>query len=242
MFEESNITNIAPLVPTADTSPAILSTRDLVKTYKVGRQKIQALSGISIDIRAGEFVAIVGASGGGKSTLLQLMGGLDKPTSGMVAIDGIEVNRMSDRKLSKFRNQTIGFIFQSFYLQPFLTLRRNIEVAAMPNRMKRSERNKRVETLAAQVGLAERLKHRPGELSGGQIQRVAIARALVNHPKILLADEPTGNLDSQNSRDIITLFQQIRQEFGTTIIIATHDQEIAAQADRIITVKDGGVV
>ncbi len=233
---------MAPLVPTADTSPAILSTRDLVKTYKVGRQKIQALSGISIDIRAGEFVAIVGASGGGKSTLLQLMGGLDKPTSGMVAIDGIEVNRMSDRKLSKFRNQTIGFIFQSFYLQPFLTLRRNIEVAAMPNRMKRSERNKRVETLAAQVGLAERLKHRPGELSGGQIQRVAIARALVNHPKILLADEPTGNLDSQNSRDIITLFQQIRQEFGTTIIIATHDQEIAAQADRIITVKDGGVV
>ena len=242
MFEESNITNIAPLVPTADTSPAILSTRDLVKTYKVGRQKIQALSGISIDIRAGEFVAIVGASGGGKSTLLQLMGGLDKPTSGMVAIDGIEVSRMSDRKLSKFRNQTIGFIFQSFYLQPFLTLRRNIEVAAMPNRMKRSERNKRVETLAAQVGLAERLKHRPGELSGGQIQRVAIARALVNHPKILLADEPTGNLDSQNSRDIIALFQQVRQEFGTTIIIATHDQEIAAQADRIITVKDGGVV
>ena len=241
MFEENDTLSAAPSL-TTDTPPVILSTRNLVKEYKVGRQKIHALNGVSLDIYAGELVAIVGASGGGKSTLLQLIGGLDKPTSGSVAIDGIELHKMSDRKLSKFRNQTIGFIFQSFYLQPFLTLRRNIEVAAMPNRMKRSERNKRIEALASQVGLSERLTHRPRELSGGQIQRAAIARALVNRPKIILADEPTGNLDSQNSQDIIALFQKIRQELGTTIIIATHDQEIAAQADRIITVKDGGIV
>ena len=241
MFEENDTLSAAPS-PTTGTPPAILSTRNLVKEYKVGRQKIHALNGVSLDIYAGELVAIVGASGGGKSTLLQLIGGLDKPTSGSIAIDGIELHKMSDRKLSKFRNQTIGFIFQSFYLQPFLTLRRNIEVAAMPNRMKRSERNKRIEALASQVGLSERLKHRPRELSGGQIQRAAIARALVNRPKIILADEPTGNLDSQNSQDIIALFQKIRQELGATIIIATHDQEIAAQADRVITVKDGGIV
>ena len=241
MFEENDTLSAAPSL-TTDTPPVILSTRSLVKEYKVGRQKIHALNGVSLDIYAGELVAIVGASGGGKSTLLQLIGGLDKPTSGSIAIDGIELHKMSDRKLSKFRNQTIGFIFQSFYLQPFLTLRRNIEVAAMPNRMKRSERNKRIEALVSQVGLSERLTHRPRELSGGQIQRAAIARALVNRPKIILADEPTGNLDSGNSQDIIALFQQIRQELGTTIIIATHDQEIAAQADRIITVKDGGIV
>ena len=146
---------------------------------------------------------------------------------------------MSDRRLSKFRNQTIGFVFQSFYLQPFLTLRRNIEVASMPQRMKRAERKQRIEELARQVGLYDRLNHRPRELSGGQIQRAAIARALLNRPSIILADEPTGNLDSTNSHDIIRLFQQIRERYGTTIVIATHDNEIAAQADRAITLKDG---
>jgi ABC-type lipoprotein export system ATPase subunit len=223
-------------------SSAILSVQNLVKEYKIGRQKIRALNGISLDINAGEFIAIVGASGSGKSTLLQMLGGLDKPTSGTIAIDGKTLNKMSDCRLSIFRNQTIGFVFQSFYLQPFLSLQRNIEVAAMPGRMKRAERRERAKRLASAVGLAERLSHKPKELSGGQIQRAAIARALLNQPKIILADEPTGNLDSENSREIIALFRHLQQKLGTTVIIATHDQEIAAQADRIITVKDGALV
>lgn len=220
----------------------ILSVCDLVKEYRVGRQKIRALNNISLDIHAGEFIAIVGTSGSGKSTLLQMLGGLDKPTSGTITIDDARLDKMSDRKLSKFRNQTIGFVFQSFYLQPFLNLQRNIEIAAMPNGMKRTERKKKVERLAAAVGLTERLRHKPKELSGGQIQRAAIARALMNQPRIILADEPTGNLDSQNSEEIIRLFRTLQQKLGTTVIIATHDQEIARQADRIITVKDGSIV
>jgi ABC-type lipoprotein export system ATPase subunit len=233
---------IPPKAQSAIGKEVIITVDHLVKQYKVGGQKIRAVNDASLEIYNGEFVAIVGASGSGKSTLLELLGGLDKPTSGTVTFDGTPLHKMSDRRLSKFRNQAIGFVFQSFYLQPFLTLRRNIEVAAMPNRMKRAERKERIDTLAEQVGLSERLKHMPRELSGGQIQRAAIARALVNRPRILLADEPTGNLDSQNSHDIIALFQGIRRKYGTTVVIATHDQDIAAQADRIITVKDGTIV
>lgn len=211
----------------------------MVKEYKIGKQKIRAVDSVSLEVSKGEFIALVGVSGSGKSTLLHLLGGLDKATSGEVVVNGQEIRKMSDRRLSQFRNQTIGFVFQSFYLQPFLTLRRNIEVASMPQRMKRAERKQRIEELARQVGLYDRLNHRPRELSGGQIQRTAIARALLNRPAIILADEPTGNLDSANSHDIIQLFQQIREQYGTTVIIATHDTEVAAQADRVITLKDG---
>ena len=219
-------------------SIAIRAT-NVIKKYKVGKQIIRAIDDVSVDIHEGEFVALVGPSGSGKSTLLHLLGGLDKPTSGEIVVGGKNVSSMNDRQLSKFRNQTIGFVFQSFYLQPFLTLRRNIEVASMPQRMGRAERKLRIESLARQVGLYDRLSHRPHELSGGQIQRAAIARALLNRPAIILADEPTGNLDSNNSRDIISLFQQIREQYHATIIIATHDNEIAAQADRVIALKDG---
>lgn len=222
-----------------DRKQIIINATDVVKEYKVGKQKIKAVDGVSVEIHKGEFVALVGASGSGKSTLLHLLGGLDKPTAGEIIVEEQKIRSMSDRRLSKFRNQTIGFVFQSFYLQPFLTLRRNIEVASMPQRMKRAERKQRIEELARQVGLYDRLNHRPRELSGGQIQRAAIARALLNRPSIILADEPTGNLDSTNSHDIIRLFQQIRERYGTTIVIATHDNEIAAQADRAITLKDG---
>lgn len=223
-------------------SRPIISIDHLSKHYKVGKQKIQAVNDASLEIQEGEFVAIVGVSGSGKSTLLQMLGGLDKPTSGTITVDGKRLDKMSDRKLSLFRNQMIGFVFQSFYLQPFLNLQRNIEIAAMPNRMKRAQRKERAERLAAAVGLSGRLTHRPKELSGGQIQRAAIARALLNQPKIILADEPTGNLDSENSREIISLFRHLQQKLGATVVIATHDQEIATQADRVITVKDGGII
>lgn len=222
-----------------DSRPIAIRATNVIKKYKVGKQIIRAIDDVSVDIHEGEFVALVGPSGSGKSTLLHLLGGLDKPTSGEIVVGGKNVSSMNDRQLSKFRNQTIGFVFQSFYLQPFLTLRRNIEVASMPQRMGRAERKLRIESLARQVGLYDRLSHRPHELSGGQIQRAAIARALLNRPAIILADEPTGNLDSNNSRDIISLFQQIREQYHTTIIIATHDNEIAAQADRVIALKDG---
>ena len=222
-----------------DFRPIAIRATNVIKKYKVGKQIIRAIDDVSVDIHEGEFVALIGPSGSGKSTLLHLLGGLDKPTSGEIVVGGKNVSSMNDRQLSKFRNQTIGFVFQSFYLQPFLTLRRNIEVASMPQRMRQAERRLRIESLARQVGLYDRLSHRPHELSGGQIQRAAIARALLNRPAIILADEPTGNLDSVNSRDIISLFQQIREQYHTTIIIATHDNEIAAQADRVIALKDG---
>ena len=230
--QADNITNL-------DFRPIAIKATNVIKKYKVGKQIIRAIDDVSVDIHEGEFVALVGPSGSGKSTLLHLLGGLDKPTSGEIVVGGKNVSSMNDRQLSKFRNQTIGFVFQSFYLQPFLTLRRNIEVASMPQRMRRAERKLRIESLARQVGLYDRLNHRPHELSGGQIQRAAIARALLNRPAIILADEPTGNLDSANSRDIISLFQQIREQYHTTIVIATHDNEIAAQADRVISLKDG---
>ena len=229
----------ADKIDNLDSRPIAIRATNVIKKYKVGKQIIRAIDDVSVDIHEGEFVALVGPSGSGKSTLLHLLGGLDKPTSGEIVVGGKNVSSMNDRQLSKFRNQTIGFVFQSFYLQPFLTLRRNIEVASMPQRMGRSERKLRIESLARQVGLYDRLSHRPHELSGGQIQRAAIARALLNRPAIILADEPTGNLDSVNSRDIISLFQQIRGQYHTTIVIATHDNEIAAQADRVIALKDG---
>ncbi len=229
----------ADKIDNLDSRPIAIRATNVIKKYKVGKQIIRAIDDVSVDIHEGEFVALVGSSGSGKSTLLHLLGGLDKPTSGEIVVGGKNVSSMNDRQLSKFRNQTIGFVFQSFYLQPFLTLRRNIEVASMPQRMGRAERKLRIESLARQVGLYDRLSHRPHELSGGQIQRAAIARALLNRPAIILADEPTGNLDSANSRDIISLFQQIREQYHATIIIATHDNEIAAQADRVIALKDG---
>lgn len=219
--------------------PVIIATKDLTKTYKISRQRVAALNGVSLDIHQGEFVALMGPSGSGKSTLMQLMGGLEKPSSGSVSINGVDLRSMRDRKLSQFRGQTIGFVFQFFYLQPFLNLERNLEVPGMFARTPRQERRTRVRELAQAVGIIDRLKHFPKELSGGQIQRAAIARALLNNPKVILADEPTGNLDSKNSAGIIDLFEHIREKFGTTIVVATHDSMVAQRADRIITIKDG---
>ncbi|MDB5162605.1 MAG: macrolide export ATP-binding/permease, putative transport system ATP-binding protein [Candidatus Saccharibacteria bacterium] len=221
--------------------PVLLSVRDLIKTYKRGRQHLMVLDGVSLDIHEGEFVAITGASGSGKSTLLQLMGGLDKPTSGEVMYGDVNLAKLSDSKLSVFRQQTVGFVFQFFYLQPFLRLSRNLEVPGMFARTESKSRRTKVAELAEKVGLSDRLKHYPKELSGGQMQRAAIARALLNLPKIILADEPTGNLDTANGAAIIELFETIRRELGTTIVIVTHDPVIARRADREIRIRDGKV-
>lgn len=221
---------------------SIVKIVDLSKHYKVGKTTIQALNSVNIDINQGEFVAITGESGSGKSTLLQMIGCLDKPTSGQILIDGNDTSRLSDARLSDLRREMIGFVFQSFYLQPFLTLNDNVTVPAMFTSKKKKDIDERVSLLLDQVGLSDRKSHYPKELSGGQIQRAAVARALINNPRIILADEPTGNLDSQNSAAILSLFQDVRAQFNTTVIIVTHSMEIATRADRVITLKDGSMV
>lgn len=220
----------------------IIRATNVVKSYKVGKTQVQAVNDVSIEVKKGEFVALVGTSGSGKSTLLHLIGGLDKPSSGTIEVDGKQLDALSDTQLSKFRNKTTGFVFQFFYLQPFLNLQQNIEVPAMFNREKRTTRGARSTELAGLVGLEERTKHLPRELSGGQMQRAAIARAMQNNPSIVLADEPTGNLDRNNAIAIFELFQKICFEQGTTIVVVTHDAELAALADRTINLRDGAVV
>ncbi|MDQ3065135.1 MAG: ABC transporter ATP-binding protein [bacterium] len=222
--------------------PVLIKATNLSKDYKVGKQQISALRNVNLEIRQGEFVAFTGPSGSGKSTLLQLIGGLDKPSEGTVIVDGQDLKKLGDSALSVFRNKTIGFVFQFFYLQPFLKLQTNLEVPAMFARTKPSEREAVAQKLAEAVGLSDRLHHLPKELSGGQMQRAAIARALLNKPKVILADEPTGNLDSTNGQAIIDLFEQVRKDFGTTIIVVTHDKNIADRADREIALKDGVIV
>ena len=220
----------------------ILRLENVTRTYKTNADDVVAIKNISLAIYHREVVAIVGPSGSGKSTLLHLLGCLDVPSSGNIYIDDQKVNNMSDKKLSELRNRTIGFVFQSFYLQPFLSFKNNLAVPAMFSRKSPEEIDKRVTELLSKVSLADRASHLPSQLSGGQIQRAAIARALMNNPSIILADEPTGNLDTENSESIIDLFRQIRDDHGTTVVVVTHNLDIASRADRIITLKDGEIV
>jgi len=220
----------------------ILSARDVTKRYRVGKQDIEALKNINLNIYKGEIVALTGSSGSGKSTLLHILGCIDKPDGGEVILDGQNIIHLHDAALSDLRREKIGFVFQSFYLQPFLRLKDNLAVPAMFTSTQKHTINDSVSSLLQTIGLENRAMHYPKELSGGQIQRAAIARALINHPRIIFADEPTGNLDSANSHSIMELFQSIREQYGTTIVIVTHDPEIASHADRTIIIKDGEVV
>ena len=218
---------------------AVIEIKDLVKDYKLGDVPVHVLKGISLEIERGDFVAIMGPSGSGKSTLMNILGCLDKPTSGAYRLDGISVGRMDRDELAEIRNKKIGFVFQQFNLLARTSAAENVELPLMYNDVPAAERRERAMKALRAVGLAGREEHHPSQLSGGQQQRVAIARSLVNDPKIILADEPTGALDSRTSVEIMAIFQRLNREQGITMIVVTHEPDIAAYANRNIHFKDG---
>ena len=222
----------------------LIQIRDLSKTYAVGDQKVHALRKVSLDIKPGEFVTIVGPSGSGKSTFMHILGCLDKPTSGNYALNGKDVSKLSKDELARVRNSTIGFVFQSFNLLPRTSAIENVELPLLYNGKKSTpaERKKRALGALAAVGLAERAHHHPNQLSGGQQQRVAIARALMSEPPILLADEPTGNLDTRTSIEVMEIFQQLQRQRGITVIVITHERQIAEYGTRVVSFRDGRIV
>ncbi|HVS40521.1 MAG TPA: ABC transporter ATP-binding protein [Gemmataceae bacterium] len=221
----------------------LIELRSLCKTYDLGEVKVAALRGVSLDIQEGEFVALIGPSGSGKSTLMNTLGCLDRPTGGSYRLAEQEVAGMAPDELAQVRNRRIGFIFQNFNLLARTTALENVEAALLYNRScPRRERKKRAAAMLSRVGLADRLDHRPNQLSGGQQQRVAIARALINRPAILLCDEPTGNLDTRTSREIMDFFRELNTTEGLTVILVTHDLEVARRANRALVLIDGEVV
>jgi putative ABC transport system ATP-binding protein len=219
----------------------VLHARDLHRQYHMGEELVHAVRGVSLDIEEGEYLAIVGPSGCGKSTLLNLLGGIDRPSSGTVTIRGRRLDEMRDGELTRFRLQQLGFVFQRFYLMPALTASENVELPLAEARVPTIQRRERARSLLEYVGLAGRLDHRPAQLSGGEQQRVAIARALANRPALLLADEPTGELDAHTGAEMIALLEQLNGD-GTTIVVVTHDEELARAAHRIVHMRDGVVV
>ncbi|WP_417484505.1 ABC transporter ATP-binding protein [Maricaulis salignorans] len=220
---------------------ALIECRNLVKTYSMGDMTIRALDGVSLAIEAGEYVAIMGSSGSGKSTLMNLLGALDRPTSGLLRVAGEDLGTLGPEAVARFRNRTIGFVFQQFNLLPRTSAAENVALPLVYGGVAHAERRERALARLEQLGLGERTDHHPSQLSGGQQQRVAIARALVNDPQILLADEPTGALDSKTSEDIMAIFDQLNRE-GITIILVTHEQEVADHARRQIVFRDGKVL
>lgn len=217
----------------------VVEVSNVMKSYVLGDTEVPVLSGINLKIEKGEFLAIMGPSGSGKSTLMNLIGCLDRPTEGRILIRGRDLHRMSDEELARIRGLEIGFVFQTFNLVPRLTAIENVLLPTFAN-SRSNDPQKRAEELLQLMGLQDRMHHRPGELSGGQSQRVSIARALINNPSILLADEPTGNLDSKTGSEILQIFMDLNNE-GRTVVIVTHDPEIAKYADRVVLVKDGEI-
>lgn len=215
-----------------------ITVKNLNKTFG----QLRVIQDISFKVADNEFLAIQGTSGSGKSTLLGLLAGLEKPDGGNISIKGSEIATMTEDQLALFRRRNIGFVFQAFYLIPTLNVAENIAFPLFPERLNRKEILERAERTALSVGLGERLKHYPNQLSGGEQQRVAIARSIINNPKIILADEPTGNLDSENGRKIVELLCQLKKDNGLTLVLVTHDDKIAAESDRIIRIKDGRIV
>ncbi len=218
----------------------IIKIKDIKRNFALGNEVVYVLKGVNLEIQKGEYVALMGPSGSGKSTLMNILGCLDTPTSGHYTLNGKDVSKMDEKSLAEVRNKEIGFVFQTFNLIPRTTALDNVALPMIYAGKSKSERNKRAAEVLEQVGLADRMDHHPNQLSGGQRQRVAVARALVNHPSIILADEPTGNLDSKTSIEIMALFNEIHAK-GNTVILVTHEEDIAAHAHRIIRLRDGVV-
>lgn len=218
----------------------IIKIKDIKRNFALGNEVVYVLKGVNLEIQKGEYVALMGPSGSGKSTLMNILGCLDTPTSGHYTLNGKDVSKMDEKSLAEVRNKEIGFVFQTFNLIPRTTALDNVALPMIYAGKSKSERNKRAAEVLEQVGLADRMDHHPNQLSGGQRQRVAVARALVNHPSIILADEPTGNLDSKTSIEIMALFNEIHAK-GNTVILVTHEEDIAAYAHRIIRLRDGVV-
>jgi putative ABC transport system ATP-binding protein len=220
---------------------SLLIAEDLRREYHMGDELVRAVRGVSLRVNRGDYVAIVGPSGCGKSTLLNLIGGIDHPTVGSVTIDGMRIDQMSDAEATRFRLRHVGFVFQRFYLMPALTAIENVELPMAEARLPRNHRLRRARELLAYVGLGERCDHRPAQLSGGEQQRVAIARALANKPQLLVADEPTGELDAKTGTEMIELIAQVNRD-GTTIIVVTHDEDLARATRRVVHMRDGVIV
>jgi len=222
-------------------SEVVLRTENVSKTFTMGKRKVQALSNLNLQVNKGEFIAIMGPSGSGKTTLLNVLGCLDKPTDGKVVLDGVDVAKLPEKELCKVRRNKIGFIFQTFNLLPYLSALENVELPMESTKKSKSERKTRARKLLEVVGLAGREVHRPQRLSAGEQQRVAIARALANEPTIILADEPTGNLDTKNKYEIVRLLGNLNIDSGTTIVMVTHDSQIASQTERMLLLQDGRI-